>query len=419
MELNTRLNQDRFAWINRPTMERAFALVEIEAPPVTPRAKTVPTNLVVVLDRSGSMEGERIVEAKRALCDVVERLSPTDTFGLVTFDTEIDVVVPAGPVRDRVAIKAAINAVYARGGTDLGSGLVRGLKEALRLEAIEGARVLLISDGHANNGVTDPETLGRLASSYLEKRVSTSTLGMGLGFDERILSVIAREGAGNEHFAENADTAVSLIAQECGDLMSQAFLSCRLTVRLASGARKVTLRNEIPHRVIGDALQIDLGGLRAEEMRSLVLQFRPNPALRPGRRKLATLELEYVDAADLSDHTVSHNLWAVVAAPGDEIIVDGDVSVEVAFQRAQTRKRQAMQFLVRGEFERANRRLEDAIGVLAEAFMHASPKKRLELKAEIASIESMKENAYVDANRTSKLMSMNISGSSRYRGRRS
>src|SRR5674476_16891 len=133
---------------------------------------------------------------------------------------------------------------------------------------------------------------------YLERRVTTSTLGMGLGYDESILSAIAKQGAGNEHFAENADSAAGLIAQECGELLSQAFLSCRLKVKLATGARKVTLRNEFSHRRVGDELQIDLGGFQAEQMRALVLQFRPKPTQRAGRRKLATLEFEYVQASD-------------------------------------------------------------------------------------------------------------------------
>jgi len=422
MKLSTQLNQDRFCWIpahhDGTFNDQAFALVEIEAPSVPRRDHVTPTNLVVVLDRSGSMDGSRIDQAKRALCDVVDRLSPTDNFGLVIFDTEVDVVVQAGPVKDREAIKAAINGVYARGGTDLASGLIRGLKEARRLEALEGTRVLLISDGHANVGVTDASTVGNLVATYLDHRITTSSLGMGMGFDERLLSAVARQGAGNEHFAENADTAASLIAQECGELLSQAFLSCRLTVRLANGARRVALRNEFPHRTIDGKLQIDLGGFQADEMRSLVLQFRANPAHRAGRRKLATLEFEYVVAADLSEHTVTHNVWADVVGTGETVAVNGDVAVEVAFQRAQVRKRQAMESLAVGDIERANRKLHEAAGVLVEVLVHASPAKRREIEDEIALLASMRQQAYLDGNRASKLMSIDIAGKSRTRGRR-
>ncbi|MGZ5374688.1 MAG: vWA domain-containing protein, partial [Aeromicrobium sp.] len=189
MELRTQLNQDRFCWIPEHKNDldnRAYALVEIETPAVRRSEHVTPTNLVAVLDRSGSMDGAPIDYAKRALCDVVDRLSPTDNFGLVIFDTEVDVVVAAGSVRDRAAIKAAINSVFARGGTDLSSGLIRGLKEARRLEALAGARVLLISDGHANVGVTDPSTVGNLVATYLDHRITTSSLGMGMGFDERL-----------------------------------------------------------------------------------------------------------------------------------------------------------------------------------------------------------------------------------------
>lgn len=422
MKVSTQLNQDRFLWMfdGRTCMSdhTAFALVEIEAPPVTVSENPTPTNLVVVLDRSGSMDGEPITHARRALKDIVDRLSPTDNFGLVIFDDETDIVVPAGPVKDRNAIKKAIDGVYARGGTDLSSGLIRGLKEARRLEALEGVRVLLISDGHANRGVTDPATLGSLVATYQKHRVTTSTLGMGMGFDERLLSAVARQGSGTEHFAENADSAVGLIAQECGDLLSQAFLSCRLTVRLANGASRVTLRNEFPHRTIDGDLQIDLGGFQAEEMRSLVLQFRAKDAPRPGRRKLATLEFEYVVAADLSEQTVTHKVWSEVAEVGDSVKINADVTVEVAFQRAQARKRQAIEFLAVGDIERANRKLREAAGVLSEVLVHASPAKRQEIEDEIALLASMRQQAYLDGNYASKLMSVDIAGKSRTRGRR-
>ena len=167
MKLRTQLNQDRYRWLatDESKDERAFALVEIEAPAITSSKEASPTNLVAVLDRSGSMSGERLDHARRALCDIVDRLSARDNFGLVTFDDEVDVVVTAGPVTDRATIRKAIMSVRPGGSTDLAAGLVRGLKEARRLEALEGVRVLLISDGHANRGVTAPEVLGGFAAA--------------------------------------------------------------------------------------------------------------------------------------------------------------------------------------------------------------------------------------------------------------
>jgi len=116
---------------------------------------------------------------------------------------------------------------------------------------------------------------------------------------------------------------------------------------------------------------------------------------------------------------VTHNLWAEVAQSDADFRINGEVAVEVAFQRAQSRKRQAMEFLVVGDIERANRRFQEAAGVLAEVLVLDSPAKRQELEAEIALIASMRHEAQRDSNLTSKMMSIDITGSSRSRGRRS
>ena len=166
-------------------------LVEVEAPSVPVRTDAAPTSLVVVLDRSGSMQGPPLDHAKRALRDVVDRLSPADSFGLVIFDDQVEVVVPAGPVSDRAAIKRAIDKVTARNMTDLGAGLIEGLRQARNLSSEAGVRVLLVSDGHANSGVIDPLVLGGHVGKFLDSRITTSTLGMGLEYDESLLSAIS------------------------------------------------------------------------------------------------------------------------------------------------------------------------------------------------------------------------------------
>ena len=283
MELRTHLGQDRFFWMKDELThaDRAALLVEVAAPALAAPTDAAPTNLVVVLDRSGSMSGEPLDHAKRALRDVVDRLSPTDSFGLVIFDDQVEVVVPAGPVADRAAIKRAIDSVQARSMTDLAAGLIEGLRQARTLRAEAGVRVLLVSDGHANSGVTDPAVLGSHVGTYLDSRITTSTLGMGLGYDETLLSAIARAGSGNEYFAEEADTAAGVIAQECGDLLNQRFLSCRLTVTPATGMESVEVINEATLAQTPAGIQIELGGFQPEQVRSLVLRFTPKTAAGP------------------------------------------------------------------------------------------------------------------------------------------
>lgn len=394
MELNTRLDRDRFTWMapHLTTSDRASLLVEVTVPPLPHSGRVVATNLVVVLDRSGSMSGAPLDHAKRALCDVVDRLAPTDTFGLVAFDNAVDVVVPAGPVADRDQLKAMINRVDAGGSTDLAAGLVRGLKEARRLESTDGVRVLLVSDGHANHGVTDPEVIGRRAGQFVYDRITTSVLGMGLGYDEVLLESVARRGAGNNYFAAEVGDAVEAIAAECGELLAQRFLSVRLSVTMGNGVKEARVLGDLSHRPIADGVQIELGGFMPEQTRSVVLQFDPKQATKPGRRKVATVRVTYVLADDLEDYSVSHTVWAQVAGPNDRPAkIDREVAAEVVFQEVQRHKRRATDALQAGDLEAARRRYERALRSIRRHWPDIPRERRPEFELDILFIQSALE----------------------------
>jgi Ca-activated chloride channel family protein len=425
MELNTRLDRDRYTWMSRnlTTSDRASMLVEVTAPQLPRSTRVVATNLVVVLDRSGSMHGGPLEHAKRALCDVIDRLAPTDTFGLVTFDNTVDVVVPAGPVADRDHLKRQVMSVVAGGSTDLAAGLVRGLKEARRLEAIDGVRVLLVSDGHANHGVVDPDVIGRRAGQFIEERITTSVLGMGLGYDEVLLESIAKRGAGNNYFAQEVGDAVEAIAAECGELLAQRFLSVRLSVTSGNGVKDLRVLGDLSARPIADGVLIELGTLTADQMRSVVLQFEPKQATKPGRRKVATVRLTYVLADDLDDYVVSHTVWAQVAGPNDRPgKVDCDVAGEVAFQGVQRHKRRATDALQSGDLEAARRRYERALRSIRRHWADIPRERRPEFEADIVFIQEalaqLDEPTHDGMQIVSKAMTANLSLTMRTRDRR-
>ena len=193
MQLNTHVDIELVA-VEQP--DEITVLLELKAPEAPTTGRRAPAAVQVVLDRSGSMDGERLDAAKRALIALIDRLDPNDRFGVVAFDDEVQVVAPAGPLADKLALEHAVASVSSGGMTNLSGGLLRGLQEARRVATDAGATVLLLSDGHANQGILEHDKLAAVAANARDHGVTTSTIGIGLDYDETLLAAVARGRAG-------------------------------------------------------------------------------------------------------------------------------------------------------------------------------------------------------------------------------
>ena len=403
------------------TEDQVSVLIELTAPPApdtaTPRP---PSTLEVVLDRSGSMSGPRIDGAKLALQRLIDRLDPTDNFGLVAFDDRVEIVVPAGPMNDKPSAKAAIGALDARGTTDLSSGYLRGLQEARRAARDSGATVLLVSDGHANAGVTDPDRLEGIAADARGRGITTSSLGFGLGYDERIMSALARGGAGNELFAEEPDTAVGLIAGEVEGLLAQTAQAASLLVRPTAAVRAVQVVNELPVTATADGIVAELGSFYADEVRKIVLVLDVPGIAALGLTQVATLEFTYVELPALKQHTVSVPLHVNVV-PGDQAagrVADPAVRTELVYLRAQQAKRRASTHLSVGNAEAALKEIRAAQESVTRAMADAPPELVADLAEEVESLSYLANETQSGLiTRAAKYSSSDAYGKSSKRGR--
>jgi len=403
------------------TEDQLSVLIELTAPWAPPSDTPRPAStLEVVLDRSGSMRGDRLDGAKAALVRLIDRLDPTDNFGLVAFDDQVDNVVPAGQLTSKAQVKDAIAAVHARNSTDLSAGYLRGLQEARRVGGPAGATVLLISDGHANAGIVDPDTLAGVAAEAREHNVTTSTLGYGLGYDERIMSALARGGTGNELFAEEPDTAIALIAGEVEGLLTQTAQAASLLVRLSPQVRAVQVVNDLPVTTTGDGVMVELGSFYADEVRKILLVLDAPGIASLGLAELATLEFTYVELPALKQHTVVVPLHVNVV-PGDQAagrIPDPVVRTELVFLRAQQAKRRASTHLTAGDAPAALSEIHDAQEAVAQALASAPPQLAADLAEEaeaLSYLESQTQTGMIA--RAAKYSSMDASYKSRKRGR--
>jgi Ca-activated chloride channel homolog len=404
------------------TDDQVSVLVELTAPEAPadgdPRP---PSTLEIVLDRSGSMQGDRLDGAKAALAGLIDRLDPTDNFGLVAFDDRVEVVAPAGPLTDKAAVKRAIASVGARGSTDLSGGYLRGLQEAQRVAGPTGARVLLVSDGHANAGITDPAALSGVAAEAYSRNVTTSTLGFGLGYDERIMSALARGGSGNELFAEEPDTASALIAGEVDGLLAQTTQAASMLIRVTPPVRAVQLINELPGTTTADGILAELGTFYAGEVRKVLLVFDVPGIAALGLTEVATLTFTYVELPALKQHTVTVPVHVNVV-PGDQAagrVADPVVRTELMYLRVQQAKRRASGHLTAGDSESALREIQEAQEALAAARPDAPAAYAEDLDEEERSLKYLiQETQFGTLSRAAKYSSTDSAFKSRQRGRR-
>jgi Ca-activated chloride channel family protein len=387
MNFNTTLGVDLVAV---ETDEKVAVLLELNAPADGAPARA-PRTLQVVLDRSGSMGGERLDAARQALAAVVARLDPRDAFGLVAFDDEVQVTIPAGRLGDKAAVAAAIGSLQPGGMTNLSGGYLRGLQEARRVAGSGGATLLMLSDGHANAGILDHDRLEALAAGGRREGVTTATIGLGLDYDEALLAALATGGAGGSHFAIDGDAAGAAVAEEVAHLLDQVAHAVSLVIRPADGVPAFALWNDLHVMGLEDGLMAELGDFYAGEQRRVLLEFEVPGMAGLGAATIAELEVRWVELATMTEK--------VATVPVNVNVVPGDVAAgrmpvttvrdELAFLKLQRAKRAAAERLSRGDAAAGARLMRDAA-------LAVPPSAAPELLQEAALLRTMATDAELD-----------------------
>jgi Ca-activated chloride channel family protein len=233
-----------------------------------------PLSLAVVIDRSGSMSGEPMENAKRAASKLIGQLDGNDAFTVIAYSSGDQVVMPMSRANDanKSAARAAIERIYDDGGTCISCGLTRGASELERSPIGDGVRrIVLISDGQANEGIWDRDELAALAANTAARGTSISAVGVGLDFDEVTMQRIASVGRGNYYFVEDTQNLSAMFAKELGGLATTVASDVRLVVDAGEG---VSIEEAYGYQLTrtGDAVIIPIADLRAGETRKVVLR---------------------------------------------------------------------------------------------------------------------------------------------------
>ena len=194
--------------------------------------KKLPLNLALVLDRSGSMQGRPLEEAKKCAAMLVDRMGEDDMLSVTTYDSRVDVIIPTTKVVDKNLLKDTINQINPGGTTALYDGWSIGAEQVAEFADNNSlSRVLLLSDGQANSGLTDEETITSHCGTMAENGVTTSTYGLGPRFNENLMSAMATAGQGQSHYGQTADDLMDPFSEEF-DLM-EAIIARRMRLRIS------------------------------------------------------------------------------------------------------------------------------------------------------------------------------------------
>ncbi len=229
---------------NKQTVD---VLVRISPPEIDTEISSRPKmNIGIALDRSGSMSGEKMREARDAAKYCVDQLLSTDRFSTVIFDDHVDVLFTNQLVTDRELLKHGLDRIEHRGSTALYEGWLsagRQVSEAFDSAAIN--RVLLITDGQANVGETNPDRIVSGAREAAERGVTTTTIGIGADFTEDLLIAMADAGSGNAWHVEGPEDMAHIFETELKGLIRQFAHSVTLAAETAEGVRVVDMLNDL------------------------------------------------------------------------------------------------------------------------------------------------------------------------------
>jgi Ca-activated chloride channel family protein len=239
--------------------------------------KRAPLNIALVIDASGSMGGGKLAAAQMAAIGLVERLSADDRISVVSFAQDVVVHIDgmaAGP--DNLSrIRSEISSIQTRGMTFLSGGYFAGVECAASVVADDPTmtpRVLLLSDGHANRGLTDPNELFEHVGQLRQRGVLTSTLGIGDGYDEHLLRGMAEHGGGRLHDAELTEEITSVLHGELDDITLTVIEDAKLNLTFPDSVQ-VELLGTLPHVVQGNSAEVVLGPVQNGVERVVVFKM--------------------------------------------------------------------------------------------------------------------------------------------------
>ncbi len=387
------MNQPQISILSsKPNAGILELLIRIRSPqPPVNSTQRPPLNLALVIDRSGSMEGLRLEYAKAAAKYALSQLTPNDKVSLTIFDDSVQTIVASQYVRPNANFNQLIDQIETAGSTNLHGGWLEGANQAASsLEIGRLNRVLLLSDGQANQGETRPEEIFKQVAGLAKKGISTSTMGVGEDFNEDLLEGIANNGDGNYHFIHNPKQLPEIFAVELKGLLTTLGRMVSLGFEPNLGLKVLDVLNDFEKTETG---RYKLDNLRFGQQLEVVLKLEVNAEIVQFPEILG-LRLAYTDTN--GTRHVQKLSFSISKSQYLELGVNLEVQEAAALLITARSK-----LVVAGMIDAGNVR-EAAAEIKRQNVMLQAMPKSAALASEMALLDALEENVVTNANVTRK-----------------
>ncbi|MBI1648837.1 vWA domain-containing protein [Hyphomicrobium sulfonivorans] len=326
-------------------------------------ARRAPINVAIVIDKSGSMDGDRIAAAKQGARVALERLSADDTVALVAYDHNVNILSASAPLRSsRERLEKAIDGLQAGGTTALYGGVQEGGRQVEKYISDNNVnRVILLSDGLANVGPSQPHDLAQLGRKLASKGITVSTIGLGLDYNEDLMQRLAAASDGNHVFVERPSDLAEIFDREFGDALSVAARDITITIECRSGFT--------PKRILGrdgdiegQRVTLKLNQLQADNERYVIVELDAPSGRATGAADVADISISYADLVD-GGRQANVNSKASIEFSADakavERGINKSVMSQVTEQIATENTERAVDLRDKGDLAAAKKTLED------------------------------------------------------------
>lgn len=246
-------------------------LISLETPPIAEDKERVPIAVVIVIDKSKSMYGEKLSSVIEASCNMVNWLTRKDYVGVVAYDTNVELVQPLIPLTDKYSITKKIQSITAGSSTNLSGGWLQALKMLREHEEKSIKRVILLTDGMANAGIVNPVELKKIAKEHSNLGITTTTMGVGKDFSESLLKDIAIAGLGRFYFIEGPEQSNEIFFKEFGNLASLYGQGLEIKILFNKGITFKEILSEVPYDFKDNILIMRPGDIRSDDIKNFVL----------------------------------------------------------------------------------------------------------------------------------------------------